>query len=139
MTGNIPIRDYAIEQMNRLLTNLTFQVHRAAGKPGPKEIHDLRVSIRRFSQGLRLFGEFFPRWEIKKIKKRLKRMMRLTSQIRNYDISLEFLVKSRISKHRPTIQRERKAYERQFSDMARRWTARDFSAKWRNGLSLRSI
>ena len=139
MTGNVPIRDYAIEQMNHLLTTLTFQLHRAARSPRPKEIHDLRVSIRRFSQGLGVFGEFFPKWEIKKIKKRLRRMMRLTSEVRNRDIALEFLVKSRIAAHRTRLQRERKACEREFSDMVRRWTARDFSAKWRNGLSLRSI
>ena len=139
MTGNIPIRDYAIEQMNHLLTTLTFQVHRAAKAPRSKEIHDLRVSMRRFSQGLRLFGEFFPKWEVKKIRKRLKRMMRLTSEVRNRDIALEFLAKSRIAAHRGRLQKERRAHERQFSDMARRWTARDFSAKWRNGLSLRSI
>jgi len=139
VTGNIPIRDYALEQMNHLLTTLTFQVHRAAKTPRPPEIHDLRVSIRRFSQGLRLFGEFFPKREIKKIRKRLKRMMRLTSEIRNRDIALEFLAKSRIAAHRARLQRERKAHERQFSDMVRRWSARDFSAKWRSGLSLRSI
>ena len=139
MIGNIPIRDYAVEQMNRLLTTLTFQVHRAAKAPRPKEIHDLRVSIRRFSQGLRLFGDLFPRWEIKKIKKRLKRMMQVTAEVRNRDIALEFLAKSRLTGHRTRLQRERKAHERQFSDMARRWVTRDFSAKWRNGLSLRSI
>ena len=52
MNNNISLHDYAVEQMNRLLTALAFQVHRAAKKPGPDEIHDLRVSVRRFSQGL---------------------------------------------------------------------------------------
>ena len=139
MTGNIPIRDYAIQQMNHLLTTLTFQVHRAAQAPGPKEIHDLRVSIRRFSQGLRLFSDFFPDWEVKKIRKRLKRMMQLTSGIRNRDIAVEFLVKSRIPAHRSRLQKERKAQQRQFSEMVGRWTARDFSAKWRSSLSLGNI
>ncbi len=60
MTAKSSMHDYAIEQMNRLLTTLAFQVHRAAKKPGPEEIHDLRVSIRRFSQGLRIVLRFLP-------------------------------------------------------------------------------
>ena len=60
MTGKGSMHDYAVEQMNRLLTTLAFQVHRAAKKAGPDEIHDLRVSIRRFSQGLELFSDSSP-------------------------------------------------------------------------------
>ncbi len=135
----MPIRDYAIEQMNHLLTTLAFRVHRAAKLPGPDEIHDLRVSIRRFSQGLRVFSKFFPAWEVKKIKKFLKRMMRLTSEIRNRDILIEFLATLKRPEHRRRVEKEREAYERQFSEMVQRWSARDFSAKWRNGLSLRSV
>jgi CHAD domain-containing protein len=138
------MHDYAVEQMNRLLTTLAFQVHRAAKKPGPDEIHDLRVSIRRFSQGLELFSDFFPKWEIKKIHRMLKRMMRLTSSIRDRDITLEFLAESKPalsqhSVHQPRLAKERSAYQRQFAEMVRRWSAHDFSAKWRNGLSLRGV
>jgi CHAD domain-containing protein len=138
------MHDYAIEHMNRLLTTLAFQVHRAAKKPGPEEIHDLRVSIRRFSQGLELFSDFFPKWEVKKIRTMLKRMMQLTSSIRDRDITLEFLTasqhtSSQHSTHRPRLARERGAYQRQFSEMVRRWSEHDFSAKWRNGLSLRGV
>ena len=148
------MHDYAVEQMNRLLTTLAFQVHRAARKAGPDEIHDLRVSIRRFSQGLELFSAFFPKWEVKKIRRMLKRLMQLTSSIRDRDITLEFLAESqhassrttpsrptssRHDTHRPRLERERATYQRQFAEMLRRWSARDFSAKWRNGLSLRGV
>jgi len=139
MTAAAPIRDYAIEQMNHLLTRLAFEVHRVAKQPGPDEIHDLRVSIRHFSQGLLMFRKFFPPWEVKKVKTRLKRMMRLTSQIRDRDITLQFLADVKHTGDRRRLERERGAYEREFSEMVRRWGARDFSAKWRNGLSLRSV
>jgi CHAD domain-containing protein len=71
-------------------------------------------------------------------------MMRLTSSIRDRDITLEFLTgwqpaTSHHSMHRPRLAKERSAYQRQFAEMVRRWSARDFSAKWRNGLSLRSV
>ncbi len=139
MSANIGIRDYAIEQMNRLLTRLAFQIHRAAKAPGPDEIHDLRVTIRRFSQGLLLFSDFFPKWEVKKIEKMLKRMMRLTSEMRDRDIALEFLARQEQTRHRQRLEQERLNYEREFSEMVRRWSARDFSSKWRNALSLRGL
>ena len=133
------LNDYVVEQMNGLLTRLAFQVHRAAKEPGANEIHDLRVSIRRFTQGLLLFTDCFPKWEVKKIKRMLKRMMRLTSEIRNRDITLEFLAELRAPLHRRRLERERLQYQRQFAEMVRRWSARDFSAKWRNSLSLRTV
>ncbi len=139
MTAETSIRDYAFDQMNRLLTRLAFQVHRAAQRPGPAEIHDLRVGIRRFAQGLLLFDDFFPDWEVKRIKKRLKRMMHLTSEIRDCDIALEFLEGTKDTVHRRRFERERAAFERQFSEMLQRWSSHDFSAKWRSGLSLRSV
>jgi CHAD domain-containing protein len=139
VTSKTSIHDYAIEQMNRLLNTLAYQVHRAAKKPGPEEIHDLRVSVRRFSQGLLLFADFFPKWEVKKIRRMLKRVMRLTSEIRDRDVTLDFLREAGHTAHRPRLEKERVAYQRQFSEMLRRWSARDFSTKWRNGLSLRSV
>lgn len=139
MTSKASIHDYAVEQMNRLLTTLAYQVHRAAKKPGPDEIHDLRVSVRRFSQGLELFADFFPKWEVKKIRRMLKRVMRVTSDIRDRDITLEFLAEAGHVTHRPRLEKERGAYQRQFSEMLRRWSSQDFSAKWRSGLSLRSV
>jgi CHAD domain-containing protein len=139
VTAGATLHDYAVEQMNRLLATLAFQVHRAANKAGPDEIHDLRVSIRRFSQALELFSDFFPKWQVKKIQRMLKRMMRLTSSIRDRDITLEFLAESQHTAHRPRLTKERSSYQRQFAQTVRRWSARDFSAQWRNGLSLRGV
>jgi CHAD domain-containing protein len=139
MTSKTSIHDYAIDQMNRLLTTLAYQVHRAAKKPGPDEIHDLRVSVRRFSQGLELFADFFPKWEVKKVRRMLKRAMHVTSAIRDRDITLDFLKEGEHAAHLSRVEKERLAYQRQFSELLRRWSARDFSTKWRNGLSLRGV
>ncbi len=137
--GRESMHDYAVDQMNSLLTRLAFQVHRAAKKAGPDEIHDLRVSIRRFSQGLELFSVFFPKWEAKKIHRTLKRMMRITSSIRDLDITLEFLTEAQHNVHGARLAKERGTYQRQYAEMVRRWSAQDSSAKWRNGLSLRGV
>ena len=133
------MQDYAVGQMNQLLTTLAFQVHRASARPGPKEIHDLRVSIRRFSQGLLLFSRLLPKRTIKKISRRLKRMMQVTSEIRNRDIAIEFVGGTQHAGHRQRLEEERTTYQREFSDLLRRWNARDFSAKWRSDLSLSSV
>jgi CHAD domain-containing protein len=132
------IRDFALDQMNHLLMRLTFEIHRAAKTPGPGEIHDVRVNIRRFSQGLLLFNDLFPRWEVKKIKRRLKRMMRLTSEMRNRDITLEYLASVKVTRHRPRLVKQRLALQKEFTQMVTRWNAREFSANWRTGLVLRN-
>jgi hypothetical protein len=99
----------------------------------------LRVGARRFLQGLELFEDFFPGWEVKKIRRMLKRVMRVTSAIRDRDIALDFLAEAGRAAERPRVEKERLAYQRQFSEMLRRWGARDFSSKWRNDLSLRGL
>jgi CHAD domain-containing protein len=136
--SNLNIGDYAISQMDSLLTTLAFQLRRAAKTPGPDEIHDLRVSIRRFSQGLELFGVFFAKAETKRIQRTLKQVMQLTSSIRDRDIAMEFLDESQTSGHRPRLKKERSTYQRQFSALLRELIAAEFSAEWRTGLSLRA-
>lgn len=132
---NRTLRDYADDQMNRLLTALVFRIHSAVKTPGPDQIHDVRVSIRRFSQGLIVLADLFPRTQVKKIKRRLKRLMRLTSEIRNRDIAVQMLAKSQ-PELRQRLVHERRSFESEFLDLARRWAKRDFSAKWREGLDL---
>jgi len=66
----------------------------------------------------------------------LKRTLRLTSELRNRDIALEFLAGLKQTKHRPRLVKERLALQREFSLMGLRWHRRDFSAKWRIGLAL---
>src|SRR5437868_5764315 len=134
MTGSAAMQDFAVHQMNQLLTTLAFQVRRAATRPGAKEIHDVRVSIRRFSQGLALFSQLLPKRAIKKIKRRLKRMMQVTSEIRNRDIALEFVHGSQHAILQQRLETERASYQREFSDMVRHWNSGEFSAKWRNDL-----
>src|SRR5258708_8362318 len=77
VTGKTPIREYAMEQMNHLLTNLAFQVHRAGKTPGPHEIHDVRVSSRLFAHGLIFSARFFPKSASKNPRNPLQHTMNL--------------------------------------------------------------
>jgi CHAD domain-containing protein len=139
MTAKASIHDYALEQTNRLLAKLSEQVQRASQTPGPDEIHDLRVSVRRFSQALQLFAGFYPKKQVKEIRRMLKDLMRLTSAIRDRDITLEFLKEAGNAVHHPRLEKERASYQRQFSTMVRRWSKQDFSRQWRSGLALRTL
>ncbi|HTW64679.1 MAG TPA: CHAD domain-containing protein [Bryobacteraceae bacterium] len=139
ITRATSIQDFAAAQMSGLLTTLADRIHRAAKKPGPVEIHDLRVSIRRFSQGLQLFDEFYPKDQVKQIRVMLKGLMRLTSAIRDRDITLEYLAAAGHAAHQPRLEKERLSYQRQFARMLQRWSAQGFQNQWRSGLSLRNV
>ena len=139
MSAREAIQHYAAEQMNHLLTTLAFQIHRAAKRPGPDEIHDVRVSIRRFSQGLELFRGFYSKGQVRKIERRLRRMIKLTNEIRDRDIGLQYLARCKKNVLRRRLVRERLQYQREFAEMVQGWTARDFPAKWRVGLSLHNV
>ena len=82
---------FASGQALRLLGKLAFQVRQAARRPNEEAIHDLRVSIRRFSQCVREFRQFFPRHQTKKILKQLERVMDLAAEMRNRDIAIELI------------------------------------------------
>ena len=85
------MRDYAREQTAALLVRLEAEVDRTARSAGAKEVHDLRVTIRRFSECLRQFDRFFP---ARPIRRRLKGIMGAAGSVRDRDIALELLAAS---------------------------------------------
>ena len=68
---DVLIRDHAAGQASALLRRLAFQASRTARLSDAGSVHDLRVSIRRLAQCLRVFGQFFPRERGKKSQHRL--------------------------------------------------------------------
>jgi CHAD domain-containing protein len=52
-------------------------------------IHDFRVSLRRFSEGLRLFKDLFPKASRNQVRSELRRAMRLAGRTRDVDIARE--------------------------------------------------
>jgi CHAD domain-containing protein len=137
MTQRTILRDYAMAQMDRLLTSFAQEAEKAAKYPVADAVHDVRVSIRRFSQGLLLFPEFFPKREARKIKKRLDRIMNLSSEVRNRDIALEYLGEDADPKLLRQLRDGRDECEKAFSTLIQRWSEQDVAGKWRAGLGLR--
>lgn len=128
-------------QVAVLIRRLAFQVHHAARSEDPDSVHDLRVSIRRFVQGLRTFRDSFPAGQARKIRRRLKSVMKASAEVRNRDITIEFLNEYRA---RPPVcavlEQERTAAFARLSEELMVMERRGFSSRWRDrlGLAVRS-
>jgi CHAD domain-containing protein len=130
---------FASAQAARLLGKLAIQVRHAAKHPNEEAIHDLRVSIRRFSQCLREFRQFFPRHQTKKMLKQVTLVMDLAAEMRNRDIAIELIggngasVESVLA---ASLREEREQAKRKLTKALAHWRHRDFSRKWRPWLDL---
>ena len=136
---DVLIRDHAVGQASTLLRRLAFQANRTARSSDAGSVHDLRVSIRRLAQCLRVFGQFFPRESGKKFQHRLSAVMDLASAVRDRDIAMEFLVAARIPSDSALVKvlsQERAGAERALVARLERWRRRGCQEKWRSRLGL---
>jgi len=141
MTGSTETRRFAVEQVDKLLGQLAFQVGRARKSHDPGPVHDLRVAIRRFAQVFILFRACFPAKDVKKIRQRLKEIMTQAGEVRNCDIALKLLSKSKLEEagdFKARLQTLRKEGERILLGTLRRWQERKTSLKWRTRLQAAS-
>src|SRR5882724_21537 len=130
-------RKFASDHAQKLLGQLAFEINRVAKSRDPESVHDLRVSLRRFSQTLHLFEDCFPGRKIHKINLRVKRVMWSADELRNFDTTLRLLSKARRSGSsalRSKLQARRKESERLLAALLKRWTERKSSVKWRTAL-----
>jgi CHAD domain-containing protein len=133
------MQSYAREQASTLLRRLAFRMNRAAKVRDADSIHDLRVAIRRFEQCLQIFHQFLSGGHKKKIRRRLRRIMELSGEIRNRDIALDLLrqaglpVRSSLSAR---LLRERREAQSNLLASFDRWGERDLFRKWGSRLGL---
>lgn len=134
------MREYAADRLRSLLGKFVFEVHRASKSRDPDAIHDLRVAIRRFGEGLRVFRQFFPEKGVKKVRKKLRGLMDQAAAVRDKDIALELLAEAGVCEGSLVegLRKERKAAERALAAELKRWARHDFSSKWRESLHLHS-
>jgi|KBSMisStandDraft_5_1062788.scaffolds.fasta_scaffold1071424_2 CHAD domain-containing protein len=133
------MRDYARLQTAILLRRFAFQVNRTSHSGDAESIHDLRVSIRRFSRCLRVFSQFYPNGTWRKLRSQLSELMSMAGAVRDRDIALELLADAKISERASAVTRLRAERERLVAELIeelRRWKSRDFSRKWRRRLGL---
>jgi len=129
------MRDHARYQAGVLLRRLAYQVGRAARRDDPESVNDLRISIRRLAECLRVFDEFFA---AKRIRKRLKRMLDRAAAVRDRDVGLALLAEAGLENGEAAtvLRRERRALRRELDQGVRRWLRRDLARRWREELEL---
>ncbi len=130
---------HATEQASVLLRRLAFQANRTSRQQDAVAVHDLRVSVRRLTQCLKVFSQFFPGGTAKKVRQKLDGWMDLASEVRNRDIAIELLGKAAIPPGSPVVRKlmqEREAAERVLVAALKRWSRRGIHKKWCSRLDL---
>ena len=136
---SVEMRQYVQEQTAARLGRFAYQVGRSSQLLEAEAIHDLRVSIRRFSQCLRAFRQFFPRGKRKKIRRYLRSLMGLAGAVRNQDIAMELVARAGIPAGSTLMQglrRRRGQAQQALLAALKQWTRADLSRKWRAKLEL---
>ena len=132
------MRRYARDRASTLLRRLALRMNRAAKLGHADSIHDLRVAIRRFEQCLQIFHQFFPGGH-RKIRRRLRKIMQLSGEVRNRDIALALLKQAGLPARAALstrLLRERRETHRKLLASLDRWGDRDLSRKWSSRLGL---
>jgi CHAD domain-containing protein len=125
---------YATDQAGKLLKDLNNHVSAATESPGPEEVHDLRVSIRRFTGVLRALEPCFSKPESKSMRRALKDIMKHAGEVRDRDIALGLLAKVSADPADPLlpeIRAERHDAARNLTSALRAFAATGLSADWR--------
>lgn len=73
------------------LDQLAHHIRRAAARPTPAAVHDLRVATRRTTAALALFPEAIP--NAKKLRRQLKSIRRLAALVRDRDVTRALLLR----------------------------------------------
>jgi CHAD domain-containing protein len=84
---------FAKRQISALADALAADFRSATTRLDKKAIHQMRVSIRRFTQSIDVFEQYLPPGAVKKVRKPLRKVMRLSSAVRDLDIGLKYLKK----------------------------------------------
>jgi len=115
------MRKFALEQIAALLDRLAEEVMRTMRERSPDAVHDLRVTIRRFSQSLRVFAPFVPKRQAKQVRKRLRHIMDLAGEVRNRDVTMDLLAAAGLDRVREQMQADRDLAVRILVSELQRW------------------
>jgi CHAD domain-containing protein len=133
------IAEYAVLQAGARLDRIAYQMGVLRKSKSPETVHELRVSIRRFMSCLKVYPQFFPVKESKKIRKRLKRVMKAAGQVRDRDIAVNMGKQANLPKDAAVLdglRRQRKQAARELTGTLQPWSKRNVFPKWRRKLCL---
>src|SRR6266545_4304980 len=127
MAENTETRQFAVEQVDRLLGQLAFQVSRILRPHDSNSVHNLRVAIRRFSRALLLFGPCFPPKDVKRIRRWLDEIMAPARELRDCDLAINLLSGSKAAAAaavQARLGRQRKDAQQALLTTLKRWMER---------------
>src|ERR1700722_10440639 len=123
-------RPFPVEQAYSQLRRLSSQISRATKSCNPEAVHDLRVAIRRFTQAIAVT-------DMRKNRRRLKKIMTLAGEVRNCDVALKLNNRFK-GPHADYLQSKleerRKESESLLVAELIKWRDRRLSLKWRAAL-----
>lgn len=131
MTTNSDMRSLARAKVSKALDDVTVAIYTAARDADAETVHKLRVSIRRFSQAVRVFRQYLPDEHVDRITARLRKVMKAAGEVRDRDILIDLLNKTDVPAADFDV--ERTAAREKLIEMAgtiqnsgipRRWRAR---------------
>lgn len=125
------------EKAQERLKALASALRATSKQPGDVEaIHHLRVSIRRFTQVLRVYGDRFE--HTRRMRRRLRSLMDLCGAVRNYDIAPEVLAAAGApvdAELRQLLKRKRTRAGKDLAGLLKRWGIRPTVRRWSDWLS----
>jgi CHAD domain-containing protein len=138
MHPDIASGTFASNVVTRLLERLAYRVNAAVHRHDEDSIHELRVATRRFTQSLAIFKDLYHAKDLKKIRRRLKDLMDLSSAVRDCDVAGALIAKSELpgatALQKPLAARRKEAV-RMLLPTLRAWAARRTTSKWRGALT----
>ena len=129
-------------QTRRLSRHLALQIKRVLKSCDPNAVHQVRVAIRRFSQGIVVCKPCFAAKDLHKCRRRLKKIMSAAGQVRNCDIADKFIDRwslPRADRLRAKLEIRREDAARVLVTELKRWTDRKLTAQDCAGKSLQEM
>jgi CHAD domain-containing protein len=102
-------------------------------------VHDLRVSIRRLRECLRIFKHLFPPSARRKIRKELRKLMTCAELVRSADIALGLLKKAGLDRNAREIaelREQRVQHRAALNKELKSLASRPYTRAWREALGL---
>lgn len=133
------MKKYAQSRIAALLSKLSSEARRTAASPDADAVHDLRVTIRRLSRGLKAFSQFFPGKSWKRIRRELSGLMSCAADVRDRDVALELLQKAGVAQNArvaAALTNDRAAAAQTLQDALDDWRKRNAARQWKGALEL---
>jgi CHAD domain-containing protein len=130
---------FAHHRVSLLLRRVAVESGRVSKAPTADAVHDLRVSLRRFTNGLRVLQQFFPKAAARKVRRQAKAVLALAGAVRDRDIALELLAAAGIPEGASVVtdmRRARTGAELALQTEVERWRRGGVARRWRERLEV---